>query len=103
MSRTARISVPADTSILAIVGHFVSQMAKLAGMGEEDVFQIELAVDEACTNVIIHGYDRDASQSFSVTCRFDEETLSVEVKDRGKPFDFDELPYLSVVSLEEER
>ena len=55
----AKITVPADIRFLGIVASFVSQMAKLAGMVQEEIFQVELAVDEACTNVIVHGYEED--------------------------------------------
>ena len=99
----AKITVPADIRFLGIVASFVSQMAKLSGMVQEEIFQVELAVDEACTNVIVHGYEEDGLQSFSVTCNFDEEAFLAEVEDHGKCFDFDAVPEPDIDAPIEER
>ena len=103
MSTTAKIVVPTDVRFLEIVGKFVSQMAKIAGFRDEDVSNIELAVDEACTNVVLHAYEKDDSQSYSVTCMFDDVYLSIEVKDRGQPFNFNAVPEPDVQASIENR
>ena len=52
-------------------------------MNTIDVRQIELAVDEACSNVIIHSYQEDDSQNFTVTCGLNDNIFSVDVEDQG--------------------
>jgi len=92
MNQTANITVPADVRFLEVVALFVSRMAELAGMRTDDVHRIELAVDEACTNVIKHSYAYDGSQLYSVSCTFDDRTFTIHVEDRGKPFDPEAVP-----------
>lgn len=50
------IRCPISTQILAVVRDFVSSLARQMGFEEEAIDQIELAVDEACANVVRHAY-----------------------------------------------
>ena len=92
MSKKVEITVPADLKFLELVVTLVSKMAQLAGLKEKDVFNIELAVDEACTNVIMHAFEKDNSESYTVVCLIDDASFTIEVNDRGKFFDFDSVP-----------
>lgn len=49
----------------------------------EEVADIKTAVSEAITNAIIHGYENRIDK-VEITCRIQNKTLYVEVKDRGK-------------------
>jgi serine/threonine-protein kinase RsbW len=50
------IRCPIDTQVLGIVRQFVTTLATEVGFTPEATDQIELAVDEACANVIRHAY-----------------------------------------------
>jgi serine/threonine-protein kinase RsbW len=50
------IRCPISTQILAVIRDFVTSLARQMGFDEEAVDQIELAVDEACANVVRHAY-----------------------------------------------
>jgi serine/threonine-protein kinase RsbW len=50
------IRCPIDTRVLGMIRNFVTALAKEMGFEEEATDQIELAVDEACANVIRHAY-----------------------------------------------
>lgn len=50
------ISCPVETKVLQIIRTFVTSIAKEVGFDEEDSAKIEIAVDEACANVVCHAY-----------------------------------------------
>lgn len=89
MKQKAMLTIDADLRFLDMTGQFVCKMAQLAGMDSKVIPHIELAVDEACTNIIKHGYHNDNSKQFSITCSFDDSIFRIEIEDQGTPFDFD--------------
>jgi len=84
--------VPSSTQNLALIRDFVTNVGLQAGLGDDDVAKLELAVDEACTNVIEHAHRGDLSKDVVVRATFDERTLRVEVVDTGEGFDPAKLP-----------
>ena len=84
--------VPSSTENLALIRDFVSNVGLQAGLGDDDVAKLELAVDEACTNVIEHAHRGDLSKDVVVRATFDERALRVEVVDTGEGFDPATLP-----------
>lgn len=84
---TFTLDVPSSTQNLAIIRDFVVRIGAQAGLSEEEVAQLELAVDEACANVIEHAYDHDATKQVSIQAIFDEDTLRINVADTGRGFD----------------
>jgi serine/threonine-protein kinase RsbW len=51
-----QIRIQSRTEVLVDVREFVSSAAREFGFSEDDVMKIEIAVDEACTNIIKHAY-----------------------------------------------
>ncbi|MEI7907638.1 MAG: ATP-binding protein, partial [Bacteroidota bacterium] len=51
------LSIPSQTERLNDVREFVSGLARVHGFAEDDINKIAIAVDEACTNIIKHGYN----------------------------------------------
>ncbi|MCB0275665.1 MAG: ATP-binding protein, partial [Calditrichaeota bacterium] len=51
-----RLKLPADSANLDIIRRFVSGIAENMGFSGDDIYEIELAVDEACANVVKHAY-----------------------------------------------
>ena len=84
--------VPSSTQNLALIRDFVTNVGFQAGLGDDDVAKLELAVDEACTNVIEHAHRNDLSKDVVVRATFDERTLRIEVVDTGEGFDPAKLP-----------
>ena len=48
------IVTPSISEFLEIIRDFIKKIASNVGFIEEDVYKIQLSVDEACTNVINH-------------------------------------------------
>ena len=54
-----KLKIPSQTDNLEIIREFVGRVASKVGFNEDDLNKIELAVDEACANVIKHAYQKD--------------------------------------------
>jgi serine/threonine-protein kinase RsbW len=66
---------------------WVTERVRGAGLGDDPVSEIELALTEALANVIEHSYDGDPSKEIVVGVAIDGEALSVQVRDWGRAFD----------------
>lgn len=87
MERTFTLQVPSSTGNLAMIRDFVTSVGEQAGMSPAEVAQLELAVDEACANVIEHAYGHDATKEVSVRATIDGDTMEIDVIDTGQGFD----------------
>ncbi len=87
IERTFLLKVPSSTENLALVREFVNSIGTQAGLGERDLFQLTLAVDEACANVIEHAYGNDVTKEVLLTANFDDDSLEIRVEDTGVGFD----------------
>jgi serine/threonine-protein kinase RsbW len=92
MGQAQHLTVPGRFECLSQIAEFVTQAARDAGLGDDDVFHVEMAVDEACSNVIEHAY-ADVSGDIELTCAAPEVgCLEVVIHDHGQPFDPDHVP-----------
>ncbi len=101
--RTFCLQVPSSTENLALIREFVSAIGEQAGFSETETVQLALAVDEACTNVIEHAYQNEASHEVTVRVTVDDEEIAFEVIDRGRGFDPTQEPMLPVEELIRQR
>lgn len=86
LKKKYHLRIPSHADNLEIIREFVSRVAKKVGFSEDDVNKIELAVDEACTNVIKHAYGKDSKKPIDVVIKIDYQKLTVIVSDQGKGF-----------------
>jgi len=86
---TYQITVAASTKNLAKVREFISEHATSEGFSPQTVADLCLAVDEAYTNIIKHAYKFDASKSVKIDLEFDDQKLSVRLRDKGESFNED--------------
>jgi len=79
--------VPAQVEFLHLIRYVVRSAAKEFGFGAEDAAKIEMAADEACTNVMLHGYeDESGEQSVYVKMEFNADRMILKIIDRAKAF-----------------
>ncbi len=86
------ICVTSELANLANIGIFVSERARLSGMSEKQVFQVQMAVDEACTNAMVHAYQGDPEGEVRVCCYLEGNEFVIEVVDQGQVFDATAVP-----------
>ena len=77
------LSLPARSENLSTIRHAVSDFAVTLGLDEETIADLRLAVNEACSNVVRHAYDRDDG-SMTVDARPLGGYLVVVVEDEGR-------------------
>ncbi len=99
MERTFTLHVPSSTENLAMIREFVNSVGVQAGLSPKEVAQMELAVDEACANVIEHAYGSDVTKEVSVRAMLDENSVQIEVIDTGKAFDPDLIEQVDLDKL----
>lgn len=77
---------------IPVITQFVADAAKAANLDEDAIFHCQMAVDEACTNVIEHAYGEENADSFEITCFVEAGRCTIQVVDHGKPFEPDKVP-----------
>jgi len=82
-----QLKIPGQTDNLELIRLFVATVADRAGFEADDVSKIELAVDEACANVIKHAYSKDTKKPIDIVIELDYKKLTIIITDHGKGFD----------------
>ncbi len=103
IERKFTLQVPSSTENLALIREFVTSIGRQATLTDEDINNLELAVDEACANVIEHAYGHDITKDVSVRATFDDEKLKISVIDEGLGFDPGKVNEKSLDQLVHER
>ncbi len=103
MERTFQLHVPSSTENLAMIRDFVGKIGERAGMSPGDLLKLELAVDEACANVIEHAYGTDDTREVTVKAKLDPEAVQIEIVDTGKGFDPESIEQQNLEQLVSKR
>ncbi|MBI4565480.1 MAG: ATP-binding protein [Planctomycetes bacterium] len=81
-----KLLVSNDTRYLVVVREFIARMLRLSGFTREDGNKIVLAVDEAVTNVMEHGYGRVDAGVIEIEVRSEDGQFLVVIRDSGRVF-----------------
>jgi serine/threonine-protein kinase RsbW len=76
---------PGRLDSLEKISEFVQQVARSACFNDRDVYAVQLAVDEACTNIIEHAYHGKGG-NITCTCDVDADGLKIILLDQAAPF-----------------
>jgi len=96
------LTVSSDVANLGQIVDFVTEAAQKASLDDEEIFATQMAVDEACTNIIMHAY-ADASGDIHLTCLVQPGECIVTIRDHGRPFDPESVPPPDLTSDIEDR
>lgn len=79
---------------LADIRDFIERSCSQLGGNENCCFQLTLAIDEACTNIIKHGHHEAnlAPSYIDLSLQRDADTITVTIVDHGRSFDPDAIP-----------
>ena len=86
-----RLRFPARFEVLDEVRSRVAEEARSAGFGDKAIYAIQLAADEAASNIIEHAYAGRTDASFEMSCEFVKDRLVVTFYDQGKSFDISKV------------
>lgn len=94
MVRSSKVTVSVRSRVAHVdLIHAISdRIAALVGFTGDDLMNLGLAVREATINAMKHGNGMDARKTVRVVFDFDDEGLSVSIRDRGHGFDVEDLP-----------
>ncbi len=98
----ATLSLFADLSQLATIRDFVQETAQALGLPKRQIYDLQLAVDEACSNVIRHAYGKQGGP-IQVTIEALDGSLRVTIRDWGKAFEPSAVPTPDVTAPLAER
>jgi len=80
-----RISFPGHTSQLELIRRVTKQIARIApGFSDDDIEDISLALDEACTNVIRHSYRGQSIGAVQVEISIEPNKVTITLMDKGE-------------------
>lgn len=80
------VLITAQFASLEKARSFVGQAAKECGLDSAAIYAVQLAVDEACSNIIEHAYGGESQELIQCTCWIGEDRLTVILEDCGRPF-----------------
>jgi serine/threonine-protein kinase RsbW len=87
-----RLVVTNDTKHLILVRDFVSRLIRQSRLGSPDENKIILAVDEAVTNIIEHGYDEGAEGTIELEIEVADDRFVTIIRDTGRIFNPESIP-----------
>lgn len=91
-----QLVIPSEYEAIGSARAFVIQEAESAGLDDRAVYHVQLAVDEACTNIVEHAYGGSDMGEIILTCGTGqlqgEPCFLVRITDHGIPFDPESIP-----------
>lgn len=81
---------------------FVANGATASGLDANAIFHIELACDEACTNVIEHAYGGEGKGKIRVSWQYHHNTFTITIHDNGRSFNPAVVPKPALPELSED-
>ena len=104
MAHSYRITRAAHLQALDDFRRFIrDHCADLAGIDADVLYDIQLAVDEACTNIIQHGYADMDPGSIILELEIDPNKITLALTDFGRSFEPDSAPVPDIEASIEER
>lgn len=104
MTQFHQITLSAELESLPIFRSLVKTACQTVdGINEETIYDIQLAVDEVCTNIISHGYEGMDPGSIIMGVEVEPNRVIVSITDFGHPFEPVEPPAPDMNAKLEER
>jgi serine/threonine-protein kinase RsbW len=74
------------------IREFVGDIARKGGFSDKDVYNIQLATDEAASNIIEHAYEKTPNGILELSCGMQGDVITIILIDRGESFDPSQIP-----------
>ena len=92
MAAVLKLVVPSDLAELERVSRELEEFGRSHGLSAADVSAVNLAVDEILTNIVLYAFPRCEDHEVDLSARIESGELTVEIADRGRPFDPSSVP-----------
>jgi len=83
------VALPRESVSVPVVRRLAAQALRAFGVDDEDIHDVQLAITEACANVIDHA---GATDTYDVKVELSADRCAITVVDQGGGFDVDEVP-----------
>ncbi|MCA1815731.1 MAG: ATP-binding protein, partial [Acidobacteria bacterium] len=84
---TTQLSLPSRVESIDEAARAAAEAARHAGLGDDALFGLDMAVREAVTNAVLHGNRRDDAKPVEISFATQGGEFVVTVRDRGEGFD----------------
>ncbi len=85
IENSRELVVPASKEQLTVISDFIEDLMTRAGFDLQKIFEVQLALEEACTNIVMYAYPREGG-SISIDAKVNDDCLELAITDSGKPF-----------------
>jgi len=102
MENSLTCTIDADISAIPPVSLALDKTMRAHGFSEEECLDTQLAVEEAVTNVILHGY-AEISGQIQIICHVTPHLAEVQIRDSAAPFNPLTIPEPDITQEIEER
>jgi serine/threonine-protein kinase RsbW len=102
MDQQFGMTIGSDIAEIPEVSAWLEEVMQASGFSEEAILDIQLAAEEAITNVIVHGY-KEPGGEVVITCHVTSDRVEVEIADTAPPFDPLSMPEPDLDGSIEER
>lgn len=82
----------ANFEYLDDIRDFVGDIARNGKFSDKDIYNIQLAADEAASNIIEHAYEGISNGTLEISCGIKGNELTIILIDSGTSFDPSEVP-----------
>ena len=91
MTPSASIVIPALLDAIPGVSFELEQYLRSSGFSDEQILDLQLAVEEVITNTIMHGY-AGTTGTIAICCRAGQDEVTVQISDDAPAFDPLQVP-----------
>jgi anti-sigma regulatory factor (Ser/Thr protein kinase) len=81
-----RITISAEMEEIPRALEIFEEVMAASGFCRQEMLRLQLAVEEACANIVLHGYGEEEGK-ICLKALVDGDRLFVTVEDEGEPFD----------------
>ena len=103
MSKIYEITRAAELKALPLFREFIDDFCRAEQIGKETRFELKLAVDEAATNIVTHGYEGMDPGSVILSLQRLGDQVKITLTDFGHQFEPSETPMPDVEAALEDR
>lgn len=103
MPERFKLTRAAELETLPVFRALIAEACSQAQADPQTTYDIQLAIDEACTNVVTHGYAGLNPGSVMLEIKLDPGQILLTLTDFGHPFEPSEAPKPDVNALMEDR
>jgi anti-sigma regulatory factor (Ser/Thr protein kinase) len=86
------VQFTAKFEFLDEIREFVGDLARTGGFNDREVYNIQLATDEAASNIIEHAYEGVSNGLLEISCGVKGSAITIILVDHGESFDPSDVP-----------